>query len=87
MAHEFRKREEEEELIRRFEENLKRNSADFFDIDAYETIIDYYLDNNKFKKALSAVNQAIETYPYSTELMTVKAQILSNLELYEEALS
>ena len=51
MAHEFRKREDEEELIRRFEDNLKRNSTDFFDIDAYETIIDYYLDNSKFKKA------------------------------------
>ena len=87
MAHEFRKREEEEELIRRFEDSLKRNSADFFDIDAYETIIDYYLDNSKFKKALAAVNQAIETYSYSTELMTIKAQILSNLEQYDEALA
>ena len=86
MAHEFRKREEEEELIRRFEDNLRKNSSNFFDIDAYELIIDYYLDHSKFKKALTAVDQAIELYPFSTDLIAVKAQVLSNLERYDEAL-
>jgi len=50
MAHEFRKREEEEELIRRFEENQRKNSSSFFDIDAYETIIDHYLETSNLKK-------------------------------------
>src|SRR5882762_1899155 len=86
MAHEFRKREEEEELVRRFEENLRKNSSSFFDIDAFETIIDHYLETSKFKKALTAVNQAMDQYPFSTELISVKAQILSNLEEYDEAL-
>jgi len=86
MAHEFRKREEEEELVRRFEENLRKNSSSFFDIDAFETIIDHYLETSKFKKALAAVNQAMDQYPFSTELISVKAQILSNLEEYDEAL-
>ena len=49
MAQEFRKRQEEEELIRRYEENLKHNKSDFFDIDSYETIISYYLEKSKFK--------------------------------------
>ncbi|HEY5825059.1 MAG TPA: tetratricopeptide repeat protein, partial [Cyclobacteriaceae bacterium] len=85
MAHDFRKREEEE-LIRRFEENLKNNSFDFFDVEDYETIIHYYLDNSKPKKALAAVNQAMDQYPFSTELFTTKAQILTNLEEYDQAL-
>ena len=80
MAKEFRKREEEEELIRSFEENLKKKSSGFFDLEAYETIIYYYLDRGKHKKALVAVNMAMEQYPFSTELISVKAQILSNLQ-------
>src|SRR5271154_3533565 len=68
-AHEFRKREEEEELIRRFEENLKKNSLSFFDIDAYEMIIDHYLETSKFKKALTAVDLAMDQFPFSTELI------------------
>jgi tetratricopeptide (TPR) repeat protein len=86
MAHDFRKREEEEELVKRFEESLKKNSVDFFALEQYETIIDHYLDRTKYKKALSAVEAAIEQYPFSTELMPLKAQILSNLERYDEAL-
>ena len=45
MSHEFRKREEEEELIKRYEANLKENSPGYFDIDAYEIIIDHYMES------------------------------------------
>ncbi len=86
MSHEFRKREEEEELIKRYEENLRANSIGYFDIDAYEVIVDHYMEKLKFKKALAAVNQATEQFPFSTGLIAIKAQILSNLEQYEEAL-
>ncbi len=86
MAQEFRKREEEEELIRSFEEILKKKSSVFFDLEAYETIIYYYLDRAKHKKALAAVSMAMAQYPFSTELIAVKAQILSNLQQYDEAL-
>ncbi|HPI78901.1 MAG TPA: tetratricopeptide repeat protein, partial [Cyclobacteriaceae bacterium] len=48
--------------------------------------IDYYLDHAKHKKALAAVAQAMERYPFSTELIAVKAQVLSNLEEYDQAL-
>ena len=87
MAREYRKREEEgNELIRRFEDHIRKKKAEFFDLDAYEQIIDFYMFRGKHNKALQAVNQAISQYPFSTELITVKAQILSNLEEYEEAL-
>ena len=86
MAQEFRKREEEEELVRQFEEILKRKTAAFFDLEAYETIIYYYMDRAKHKKALQAVQMAMTQYPYSNELVAVKAQVLSNLQQYDEAL-
>jgi hypothetical protein len=80
MAHEFRKREEEEELIKRYEESLRKNTTDFYDIDCYEIIIDHYMALSKFKKALTAVNSAIEQFPFSTDLLSVKAQVLSHLK-------
>jgi tetratricopeptide (TPR) repeat protein len=86
MSHEFRKREEVEELIKRYEANLKENSPGYFDIDAYEIIIDHYMEKLKFKKALTAVNYAIDQFPFSTDLISIKAQVLSNLQQYDEAL-
>src|SRR5687768_18008507 len=88
MSKEYRKREEEgNELIRRFEDYLRKKKSEFFDLDAYEQIIDYYMFRSKHNKALQAVNLAISQYPFSTELITLKAQILSNLEEFDEALS
>src|SRR3954469_24894341 len=86
MAREYRKREEENELIKRFEDNLRKKKAGFFDLDAYEQIIDFYMFRGKLNKALHAVNQAISQYPYSIELITIKAQVLSSLEEYDQAL-
>jgi tetratricopeptide (TPR) repeat protein len=86
MAREYRKREEENELIKRFEEHLRKKKSEFFDLDAYEQIIDYYMFRGKHNKALQAVNLAIGQYPFSIELISIKAQILSNLEEFEEAL-
>ena len=86
MAKEYRKREEGNELIKRFEDHLRKKKAEFFDLDAYEQIIDHYMLRSKHNKALQAVNQAISQYPFSIELITVKAQILSNLEEYSQAL-
>src|SRR5688572_29397257 len=88
MAKEFRKKREDEgnDLIKRFEDHLRKKKAEFFDIDAYEEIIEFYLLRTKFNKALQAVNMAISQYPFSTQLITSKAQILSQLEEYNEAL-
>jgi hypothetical protein len=57
MAKEFRNREEENELVKRFEDHLRKKNVQFFDLDAYEQIIDFYLLRSKYNKALKAVNQ------------------------------
>src|SRR5699024_974933 len=86
MGDGYKRREEKKDLIRQFEDQLKSKAFGFYDIEVYEEIIDYYLDNGNFKKALKACNIAIDQYPYSTELILEKAQVLSNLEEYEQAL-
>jgi tetratricopeptide (TPR) repeat protein len=87
MAKEFRKREDEgNDLIKRFEDHLRKKKTEFFEIDAYEEIIEFYLLRTKYNKALQAVNMAIGQYPFSIQLITTKAQILSQLEEYADAL-
>src|SRR5690606_6163513 len=86
MPRDYRKREEDIEMIKRIEEHIRKKKSAFFDLESYEMIIDHYLLMGKFNKALQAVNQAIGQYPFSTELLPVKAQILSNLEEYDQAL-
>ena len=85
MKENFKKKKEENELIKRFEEYLKNKSSYFFELDSFEQIIDYYLEEAKFKKALTAANLATNQYPFSAELLISNAQILSNLERYKEA--
>jgi hypothetical protein len=51
MAKEYRKREEGNELIKRFEDHLRKKKAEFFDLDAYEQIIDHYMLRSKHNKA------------------------------------
>ena len=87
MAKEYRKREEGNELIKRFEDHLRKKKAEFFDLDAYEQIIDHYMFRSKHNKALQAVNQAISQYPFSIELITIKAQIFQTLKNMARRLS
>jgi tetratricopeptide (TPR) repeat protein len=86
MGEDFRRREEIE-VVKRFELAVKERAQTFFDLEEYEEIITYYLHTQKFKKALKACNMGLEQYPYSTEIMISKAQVLSNLEEFDEALA
>ena len=79
-------KQDQKKLIFEYEDQLKNGSLEFIPMESFEQIIDYYLDLQKFKKALQACSIAIERYPYSTELKLDKAQILSNLGKYGEAI-
>jgi len=85
MPKRFRKREEEDDLIKRFEAALRKKTSEFFNLEGFESIIEHYILLNKNKKALAAVEMASAQYPFSSELVTLKAQIFSNLERFEEA--
>ncbi len=86
MAKNFKKKKEEDELIKRFEEYQKNKANHFFELENFDYIISHYQDNGKYSQALSAVNMAFDQYPFSIELLIVKSQVLSNLEKYDEAL-
>ena len=74
------------QLVKDYEAQVRNGVLDFFPAEHFEIIIDYYTSQNRLKDALEANTIAIERYPFSTELKFSKAQILSNLGSYDEAL-
>jgi tetratricopeptide (TPR) repeat protein len=86
MGQDFKDKEEGRNSVQQFEEMLKNGETVFLDIETYETIIGQYMEEGKYSKALTACNFALEQYPYSTELMLDKAQLLANTQKFEEAL-
>jgi tetratricopeptide (TPR) repeat protein len=92
--HEEHKRKEERELIIKFESFLKNNESHYFEEEQFFHIIDYYRDREKFRAALKACDIALAQFPYSTDLIAEKADILVKLneagqalEMIEEALT
>ena len=78
-------------LVDRFEEMLRANSSYFFDVEDFEDIIDYYLDNQNTTKSRKAIDLAEAQHPGATVFMIKKARyfILANkpgkaLSLLEE---
>ncbi len=74
------------ELIRQYEEATQHNSPAYLDEESYEKLIFFYQDNREFKKATQAVEHALEQYPFSSEFMLKKAEILAEQNYLDEAL-
>lgn len=67
---------EQMEIVRRYEEMVKKNTRYYFDVHEFVNIIDYYLETNKFQEALDANALAIDQHPEDTSLQLKKAQVL-----------
>lgn len=79
-------REEMKELINQYQ-NLKHGrSHSFLEEDAFERIIDYYDEKDNIPEAMEAAEIALEQFPYSSNLMIKKADLLLATRKYQEAL-
>ncbi len=85
MGESYKRQDELNAMIKAFEKQLKSQAFEFYPIEQFEEIIQHYIDLGKNKMALRASDIAIEQYPYSIGLMVEKAQILSNMERYNES--
>ncbi len=80
-------REELKALLQQFE-NLRTGMPNsFIEEDGFERIIDYYEEKEQYNNALEAVDYAVAQYPYSANLLFIKANILIILRKYHEALA
>ncbi|MCX6258196.1 MAG: tetratricopeptide repeat protein [Bacteroidia bacterium] len=72
--------EEMSESVQRYEEMLKNKTRQYFDVDEFEQIIDYYLDSNKINNAIQATDLACLQHPDSSIILLKKAQLYINHE-------
>ena len=73
------------DTVRRFERMLNSNEPVFFDLEDFENIIDHYVTSTQFDKALQACEAALGQYPFSTELLIDRAQVMAMRGDYQEA--
>src|SRR5205809_167047 len=78
--------EESRYLAEKYEKQQREQSRTFFDTDEYESIVDYYIQAGKPKKAGKVLEQAMSQHPYSVTLLLKKAELLTLNQKFEEAL-
>jgi tetratricopeptide (TPR) repeat protein len=64
-----------QQVLERYENMLKKSHTSFFDVEEFEYIIDYYLDQRYFKQAFEAAEYAKQQHPNSTEITLKIVQI------------
>jgi tetratricopeptide (TPR) repeat protein len=79
-------REELKELLIQYQNLKTGKSTSFIDEDSFDRIIDYFDDKEKLPEALEAAEIGLEQFPYSSQLMVRKADLLLASRKYREAL-
>ena len=72
--------------VEKYEEMVKNRDWQFFDPEELENIIDFYISDDKLKKASSVVEFAQEQHPYSVTFIIKKSHIALLSGNYDEAL-
>lgn len=68
--------EEVRNAVQKFERMRKNNESYFFDVIEFESIIDFYIENNNSLKAFEAATLATEQHPNSVSIQLRKARVL-----------
>jgi tetratricopeptide (TPR) repeat protein len=76
---------EDDILIQKYEMLLYNKASMYFDMDEFETIIIYYMSEERFADALEALIHAELCHPDDTELALHRVRIMMNLENYDKA--
>jgi tetratricopeptide (TPR) repeat protein len=75
-----------EELLIQFENLRKGNRASYIEEESFEKLIEYFESQEEFRKAMQAVEIAMNQFPYSGALLVKKADLLLNEKKYTQAL-
>ena len=78
--------DETNELVSRFEKLLESGEGHFFDVEEFETIIDYYLDIQQTSLTRSAIEWAQEQHPGSNSFKIREARLFTQEAKYNQAL-
>lgn len=83
---EFDRPEDVIHSVNRYEDMLKKNDLYFFDSNAFENIIHFYLEKDEVDKALAVTELAISQHSYDATFHITKAEILILKKEYGQAL-
>ncbi len=79
-------REDVAELIEHYEQMVKDDSSFFFEEASFDQLIEYYEEKGDTKRAMDAVNRALEQHPYASLFLVKKAHLLFELKDLDEAM-
>jgi tetratricopeptide (TPR) repeat protein len=79
-------REELKELLRQYHNLKMGRSHSYIEEEDFERIIDYYDEKEDLPEALMAAENGLEQFPYSSQLMIKRADMLLATRRYAEAL-
>jgi len=77
--------EDENYSIAKFEAMLREKHISFFDVDEFEDIVGYYLENGKMSKAKRALEIALSQHPDASSLKLLQAELFLLEDKLEEA--
>lgn len=75
-----------DELLKRYEDIKKGESASIMDEEEFEQVIEYFTQNSSEDQALLACDIARTYYPFSASILLLKAEILTQSQKYGQAL-
>src|ERR1700735_651867 len=73
---EFDPAEDAKFSVERYEEMIRDHDQYFFDAQAFENIIDHYIEKNDPAKALQVAEYALNQHPFAAVFLIKKAQLL-----------
>ncbi|GHT66036.1 hypothetical protein FACS189452_01220 [Bacteroidia bacterium] len=73
-------------LLQRYEDMLRGGQRCYLESEDFEEIIDYYMHNAAFAKALQAVDVALEQYPDDEDILLAQSFIFVSTQRYDEAM-
>jgi len=79
-------REELDEILKQYQNLRNGRQHSFLEEEAFEKIINYFDDKDDLPGALEAVQTGLEYFPFSSQLLIKKADLLIALHKYKEAL-
>ena len=72
-------------LIAKFEQMRYMEKKIYFDPDEFAVLADYYNDFGDISEADYIIETGLEMHPGSTQLMIIKAKILTSTQKFQEA--
>lgn len=75
-----------EETLRRYEAVKRGEAAGIMDEEEFERVIEYYFQNSNEEQALLACDIARTYYPFSANVLLLRAEILTQAQKYGQAL-